>query len=47
MRRWVAGSSDVPAGVYLDLLKLCQERAAEMDETIAGVRSFLAMEPEL
>lgn len=31
VRRWVDGSSDVPDGVYLDLHRLCTERAAELD----------------
>ena len=34
IRRWVDGSYDVPDGVYLELLGLCQERAAELDELI-------------
>lgn len=34
VRRWVDGSSDVPDGVYLELLGLCQERAAELDDVI-------------
>jgi hypothetical protein len=34
VRRWVDGSSDVPPGAYLDLLRLCQERAAELDAVI-------------
>lgn len=31
MRRWVAGTTDVPAGLYVDLLRLTQERAARLD----------------
>ena len=31
MRRWVAGTSDPPAGLYVDLLRLTQERAAALD----------------
>ena len=31
MRRWAAGTTDVPAGLYLDLLRLTQERAAALD----------------
>ena len=31
MRRWVAGTTDVPAGLYIDLLRLTQERAAQLD----------------
>ena len=34
VRRWLVGSNDVPDGVYLELLGLCQERAAELDELI-------------
>jgi hypothetical protein len=35
VRRWVDGSNDVPDGVYLELLSLCSERAAELDDLIA------------
>lgn len=31
VRRWVAGTSEVPAGLYVDLLRLTQERAAVLD----------------
>lgn len=31
MRRWVAGTTDVPDGLYLDLLRLTQERGAVLD----------------
>lgn len=31
MRRWVAGTTDVPSGLYVDLLRLTQERAAVLD----------------
>ena len=31
MRRWVADTSSVPAGLYVDLLRLTQERAAVLD----------------
>lgn len=31
MRRWVADTSAVPAGLYIDLLRLTQERAAVLD----------------
>ena len=31
MRRWVADTSAVPAGLYTDLLRLTQERAAALD----------------
>ena len=35
VRRWADGLSDVPDGVYLELLGLCNERAAELDDLIA------------
>jgi transcriptional regulator GlxA family with amidase domain len=31
MQRWAAGTTDVPAGLYVDLLRLTQERAAVLD----------------
>ena len=31
MRRWVADTSAVPAGLYVDLLRLTQERAGVLD----------------
>lgn len=31
VRRWVAGTSEVPAGLYVDLLRLTQKRAAVLD----------------
>lgn len=31
MRRWTAGTHDVPTGLYVDLLRLTQERAAALD----------------
>lgn len=31
MRRWVAGTTDAPAGLYVDLLRLTQERSAQLD----------------
>jgi hypothetical protein len=31
VRRWVAGTSEVPAGMYVDLLRLTQERASALD----------------
>lgn len=32
MRRWVAGTSDVPSGLYVDLLRVTLERAAQLDD---------------
>ena len=31
VRRWVAGTFEVPVGLYVDLLRLTQERAALLD----------------
>lgn len=31
MQRWAAGAIDPPAGIWLDLLRLTQERAAVLD----------------
>ena len=39
VRRWVAGPSDVPAGVYIDLLRLTQERAASLDSLAPRLRA--------
>ena len=38
MRRWVAGTTDMPAGLYLDLLRLTQERAAALDALESRLR---------
>jgi DNA-binding transcriptional regulator YdaS (Cro superfamily) len=38
MRRWAAGTHQVPAGVYLDLLRLTQERAAVLDALAPRLR---------
>lgn len=38
VRRWVAGTSEVPAGLYLDLLRLTQERAALLDALAPRLR---------
>lgn len=38
MRRWVAGTTDVPAGLYLDLLRLTQERSALLDALAPRLR---------
>ena len=31
VRRWVTGTTDMPKGVYIDLLRLTQERGAALD----------------
>lgn len=38
VRRWVAGTSEVPSGLYLDLLRLTQERAAVLDALAPKLR---------
>ena len=38
IRRWVAGTSKVPTGLYLDLLRLTQERAAALDALAPRLR---------
>ena len=39
MRRWVAGTTDVPAGLYGDLLRLTQARAAALDDLASRLRN--------
>lgn len=38
MQRWSAGTTDVPTGLYLDLLRLTQERAAVLDALAPRLR---------
>lgn len=38
MRRWVADTSAVPVGLYVDLLRLTQERAAVLDALAPRLR---------
>ena len=38
MRRWVAGTTDAPAGLYVYLLRLTQERAAVLDALAPRLR---------
>jgi hypothetical protein len=38
VRRWAAGTHDVPAGVWVDLLRLTQERAGALDELAEPLR---------
>lgn len=38
MQRWAAGTTDVPAGLYVDLLRLTQERAAVLDALAPRLR---------
>jgi hypothetical protein len=37
-RRWATGAYDLPAGVYLDLLRLTQERASTLDGLAGRLR---------
>ena len=39
IRRWSAGAYDPPAGVYTDLLRLTQDRAAALDALAARLRA--------
>lgn len=38
MRRWAACTTDVPAGLYIDLLRLTQERGAKLDALAERLR---------
>ncbi|HWH83231.1 MAG TPA: hypothetical protein VNU71_13450 [Burkholderiaceae bacterium] len=38
MRRWAAGTTGVPQRLYVDLLRLTQERAAALDELAPRLR---------
>lgn len=38
VRRWVAGTVDMPPGLYVDLLRLTQERAAVLDALAPRLR---------
>lgn len=40
MRRWVAGTHDVPQGLYTDLLRLTEERAHVLDELTERLREL-------
>ena len=42
MRRWAAGTDDLPAGAARDLLLLCQQRAAGLIEVAARLSSGLS-----
>lgn len=39
MRRWLAGADDLPAGVAADLWRLCEERAALVDDVIGRLKT--------
>jgi len=38
IRRWVSGVDDLPPGVALDLLRLCQERAQAIDDLVERLK---------
>lgn len=38
VRRWVAGATQVPTGVYVDLLRLVTERAEVLDALATRLR---------
>lgn len=40
VRRWVAGTTDVPSGLYVDLLRMTLERAAQLDELEERLRQM-------
>jgi hypothetical protein len=41
VRNWVAGTSEPKQGVYMDLLRISEERAADLDEVITRVREAM------
>lgn len=43
MRRWAAGTTDVPVGLYVDLLRLTQERAAKLEAMAPRLLAFGAV----
>lgn len=40
IRRWVAGTQNVPQGAYTDLLRLTQERAGLLDSLAGRLREL-------
>lgn len=38
IRRWVSGADDVPSGAYLDLLLICEEHMAALEEIIPKLK---------
>jgi hypothetical protein len=42
VRRWSAGASDVPSGLYVDLLRLTQRRAKKLDALVSRLREAAA-----
>ena len=42
VRRWVAGTSDMPTGITTDLLRITQARAVALDGLVEQLRSVVA-----
>lgn len=40
MQRWAADSASMPVGVYVDLLRLTQERAALLDDLAERLKAM-------
>lgn len=40
VRRWASGHTDMPQGVYVDLLRLTQERAQVLEDLAARLREL-------
>lgn len=38
MRRWASGTDNPPDGIAIDLLRLCTERAADIDDLIERLK---------
>ena len=43
MRRWAAGAQNVPDGIYLELMRLCVERAAYLDDLVARLKKTYSL----
>lgn len=39
MRRWAGGADDLPAGIAIDLRRLCEARAALLDDVIERLKA--------
>jgi DNA-binding transcriptional regulator YdaS (Cro superfamily) len=44
VRRWVAGTTDIPPGLCVDLLRLAQKRAKKLDALVSKLRDAAAQE---
>jgi hypothetical protein len=42
VRRWVAGTTDIPPGLYVDLLRLTQKRAKKLDALVSKLSEAAA-----